>query len=128
MKLIRTGYFREMPHGEENDPSIKEAMNGLKLDQDTERIIDYLDAGKTLVVCCGSSIDVVDPEKGISGTPSMLTDGVWVWPGDLSYYVRNYHVAIDAAFVEHMRSNNWAIDSIPINVNQEEIEFVGTKL
>ena len=114
MKYKRTGFFREMPHGDGNDPSIKEAMNCLKSDQNVDDICDYLDAGKILVICCGSCIDVIDPKKGIAGTPSLLTDGVWVWPGDLSYYVRNYHVAIDAAFVEHMRSSNWTIDSIPI--------------
>ena len=39
----------------------------------------------------------------------VLTDGVWLWPGVLGYYVVKYHVMVDPAFVEHARAMGWTI-------------------
>ena len=37
------------------------------------------------------------------------SDGVWLWPGLLYYYVEKYHYKVDDEFVEHMKKNNWKI-------------------
>lgn len=128
MNLRRQGFFREMPHGDERDPSLEQAVNTLSPTEDVERICSYLDMGKVLIVCCGTCNDVLIPEKGIAGTPSFLTDGTWVWPGDLAYYVRNYKVGLAREFIDHMRENDWMIrDSIP-NLEQTDVEIDGVKL
>lgn len=128
MNLRRQCFFREMPHGDEHDPSLEQAVNTLSQAEDVERICSYLDMGKVLIVCCGTCNDVLNPEKGIAGTPSFLTDGTWVWPGDLSYYVRNYKVGLACEFIRHMREHNWVIsDSIP-DFEQTDVEIDGVKL
>src|SRR5262249_54299803 len=39
----------------------------------------------------------------------LLTDGEWIWPNDLRYYVRVYHCQIPEEFVLHMLSHNWFV-------------------
>jgi hypothetical protein len=36
-----------------------------------------------------------------------MTDGTWVWPSDLAFYVERYHVELPTDFVEHVRSCGW---------------------
>ena len=37
----------------------------------------------------------------------IATDGRWVWPRDLAYYVGEYHGSLPPEFVEHMRACRW---------------------
>lgn len=48
MNLRRQGFFREMPHGDEHDPSLEQAVNTLSQAEDVERICSYLDMVKSL--------------------------------------------------------------------------------
>lgn len=106
MNIIRQGYFSEMPHGDQSDPSIKDyigkAEPGL-----IDKIVNYLENGVGIIICAGSVDDVLNPEKGSAGVPSVLTDGTWFWPGDLAYYVKNYRVALAADFIATMEQNGW---------------------
>jgi hypothetical protein len=106
-ELQRTGFFREMPHGEASDPSLADARNPAPTPHE-DRIAAYLDAGHVYIATPGFARDVFDPSKRI-GPPHYLTDGRFVWPGDLAHYVRTYHVRLPGPFVEHMLANGWGV-------------------
>jgi hypothetical protein len=106
-ELQRTGFFREMPHGEATDPSLADARNAAPTPHE-DRVAAYLDAGHVYIATPGFARDVFDPGKRI-GPPHYLTDGRFVWPGDLSHYVRTYHVRLAGQFVEHMLGNGWGV-------------------
>ena len=113
MNLQSTGYFREMTDGNPNDPSIKEYVNK-NAKYPIDKICAYLDSGLPLIVSPGLVLDVIDETKGNAGSPSILTDGKWAWSGVLSYYVKNYNLALDDDFIATMISNDW---KIPVNEN-----------
>jgi hypothetical protein len=46
----------------------------------------------------------------------LLTDGDWLWPSVLLYYVFQYHLQIDADFIDHARANQWIIKSEKIDI------------
>ena len=110
MKLRRQGFYREMPHGNEDDPSILLYIRD-KSDKE-ERIYQYLNEGIVLVSCGGIVEDVVNPDNGVAGCPDILTDGVWMWPGDLAYYVKKYHLELGKEFVQGMEDGGWHIRNI----------------
>lgn len=35
-------------------------------------------------------------------SPSAITDGIWVWPDGLVYYVKHYHSKLNSEFVSHV--------------------------
>ena len=122
MKLQRLGFYNEMPHGDKNDPSIlKSVREGGELEE--EKIINYLKGGMVLVACGGVTKDVINPDNGISGCPDMLTDGIWLWPGDLAYYVKKYHLELDKNFIKTMMNNNWQVKEIP-ELDFDNLEIV----
>lgn len=51
----------------------------------------------------------------------MLTDGTWVWPGALLYYVSSYHVRLPERFCRHAAASGWKID--PASMNLEELDW-----
>lgn len=121
MKLKRQGFYKEMPHGKSDDPSIFDFIQKEE-NADEEQMINYLKQGIIFVACGGVTNDIINPANGIVGIPDMLTDGIWLWPGDLSYYLKRYHVVLGTEFIKHMQENKWTIsDSSKIDLDDIEI-------
>lgn len=122
MIFRRQGFYKEMPHGEESDPSILDYVE--KMDRnDIEKIYKYLNEGKVLVACGGIMTDIINPSNGFAGCPELKTDGIWVWSGDLAYYVKHYHLGLEEKFIETMKNNNWHIKDIP-DFDYDNIEII----
>lgn len=56
------------------------------------------------------STDILFKGKNI-GTLCILTDGAWVWPGDIAYYVENYNILLPDEFIENVIKNNGIINN-----------------
>jgi len=119
MKVERVGFFRELRHGDPNGESLKNIINNCAK-ADENKIIDYLKSGVVWVACGGATSDVLNPSNGIIGPPDILTDGSWVWPADLIYYVQQYHITLDENFINHIIKNNWLISRDEINLDNLE--------
>jgi hypothetical protein len=111
-ELVRVGFFREMRHAEPSDPALAAARRD-DADPDEAAIAAYLDAGHVMVASPGATKDVLDPAKR-TGPPHYMTDGRYLWPGDVAHYVRTYHVALPADFIDHMRSNGWRVPAVDL--------------
>lgn len=127
MNIKRQGFFREMPHGEDSDPSIRNRIG--KIDSKiVKKVCKYLENGIKVISCAGTVDDIIKPERGTAGIPSILTDGIWYWPGDLAYYVKNYNVSLSSEFIETMQKNDWKIllkvDDIDFNNLSVDGEFL----
>jgi len=121
VKLKRQGFYKEMPHGDKNDPSILQFIRD-EGDIEESRICQYLEEGTVVIACGGIVKDIVNADNGIAGCPNMLTDGIWLWPGDLAYYVKRYHLKVNKDFIKSMRDNNWHIKDIP-NIDYDNLEI-----
>jgi hypothetical protein len=108
MKLKTVGYYKEMPQGRETDPTIFDYINNKSLDN-IDKICEYLDQGVTFITSPGTVEDVICPENGVIGTSNALTDGVWLWPEALSYYVKKYALILPDDFIETMKAHNWKV-------------------
>ena len=118
MILMRTGYYCEMHHGEADDPSIFEAKKADYSEESLRKILGYLRNGIVIAAASDYSQDVINYENGIAGCPDALTDGKWLWPGDLQYYVKNYSIALDPDFINTMINNNWQTP-----ISEDEIDY-----
>lgn len=124
MNITSQGYYKEMPHGNPEGPSIKDFIG--KEDRSLiDKICAYLQAGIPLAVTPGVVEDVICPQKGIAGSPSSFTDGTWVWPGDLSYYVKNYQLKLPDEFIHSMIEHDWAIPITPEEIDLDNLKIDG---
>ncbi len=105
--FLRVGFFREL-HDDPSLPSIREAIRSSR-HPDEDRIVAYLNAGVCLAACGGVQHDVLNPSSKRVTSPDMVTDGVWLWPGELPYYVAVHGVELPPEFVAHMQQNGWTV-------------------
>ncbi|AUW46865.1 hypothetical protein [Rhizobium leguminosarum] len=118
-QLKRIGFFRELPYGSPEGLSIDSSFSEFSLEK-RAKVIAYLRSGTVCVVSPGLSRDVVSAERNIIGSLSLLTDGVFLWPSDLAYYIEKYSVGIPQEFLEHMEQNAWVI-STDIDIHNLEL-------
>jgi hypothetical protein len=115
MPLTRVGFFREVREllGEDGSelPSLRAAVRPEGY-PDTDRILSYLRGGVCLWACGGVMPDVLNPLPHVMTSPDYLTDGVWLWPGELEHYVAHHHIELPVEFVGHRRANGWVVPSL----------------
>ncbi len=114
MMLKRVGFYRELRHGDSKGETIHNQLDD-DLGDNKELVIKYLSGGNILAAS-GVVGDFFNPTIKVGGL-RILTDGVWVWPSDLSYYLQNYSTKLPQDFLLHVESNNW---EIPL-LSEEEI-------
>ncbi|ACY14784.1 hypothetical protein Hoch_2241 [Haliangium ochraceum DSM 14365] len=104
--LLKVGWFHELEHCDYEGVSLEKARSESPA-PDEDRIAAYLDAGHLYIAATGFVEDWFADDEIMIGPPHLLTDGVYVWPADLPYYVRNYHVRLPKAFMIHVANNGY---------------------
>nr|BFF02671.1 hypothetical protein GCM10020241_43460 [Streptoalloteichus tenebrarius] len=66
------------------------------------RMLDYLEQAPVVDSLDGFDTDLLAPERTEAVPLVFHTDGVWVWPGAVAYYLRQHRVPPDPGLVEHM--------------------------
>ena len=127
MELKSVGHFKEMSHGSWSSLSIREYIYKESY-ENIDKICSYLESGIAIIVSPELTEDVLAVGKCTGCTSSEYTDGTWVWPGDLAYYVRNYNLALPAEFKEHMKKNDWTIPVIEKTLDNESLVIDGNRL
>lgn len=74
--------------------------------------VDYLERGVTVLASASWSDDLLNSQRKNICQYSTLTDGVWIWPSDLVYYARTYHVVLPKEFLDHMASHEWVVPEL----------------
>lgn len=97
-----TGFFRER-YGV--GPSIEDAR-AAEAHPDEDRIVAYLDAGAVLLISPEVATDPLRPGLALA-EQTVLSDGEWVWPGELGELVRAHHVQVPDELVDRMRAVGW---------------------
>jgi hypothetical protein len=100
------GFFRELVHGDDDGPSLMEARRSTPA-RDQEQVARYLESGNTVAATGVLVDDVLDPDRTDIAPLELVTDGVWVWPRDLAYYVRRYNVSLPDDFLTDIRERAW---------------------
>lgn len=117
-------------------PSLRELVRPTAAPEEPA-LLSYLDQG---VVCGiyndrGLLFDVLQPEQRLDVASQhdprlsalgvraglLLTDGRWVWPGVLPYYVAVYHLQLPARFLQFGEQQHWKID--PAAIKPDELNW-----
>jgi hypothetical protein len=76
---------------------------------ETERVIEYLNAGEPLLVTTAAMDDVVD-RSGRNVVPmNFRTDGTWIWTDTTTYYLARHNLAPDPELLDHIRAADYSL-------------------
>jgi hypothetical protein len=122
-KLKRVGFFRELDYGIDDSTSLIEAIKqGSNYLENKASLLKYLKLAPVFVLSPGITRDVLSPSSPIIGSPNILTDGHWVWPEDLAYYVEKYNIFLPKDFLEFTRDKNYQPP------NENDVDFTDVEL
>ncbi len=106
--MLYLGFFAQLPHGHADGPDLilaigrETAVHGAH-SSDPQSVMDpgmrceiarYLRGCPVVVATSQRVDDVVDPSKHEVSGINIHTDGTYLWPEDLAYYVEAYGVAV----------------------------------
>ena len=127
-ELRTVGFFREthpfLIRGRCHSlPSFYECLAASR-PEDQNKLISYLRCGKEHDYLSSRPI-LQKPEDRLLLTQSglVLTDGIWVWPSELAYYVEVYNLQLPEEFISDIRSRDWVV---PADVDCDSLVFPGS--
>lgn len=101
--LQRAGFFRELRHGHPDGPSLHELIGAGSAEDG--RVGTYLRQGNVLGATAQQVDDCLDPANTNITELKLMTDGTWLWPSDLVYYVETYSAAVPVELLRHITMN-----------------------
>jgi hypothetical protein len=77
-----------------------------------DRVLSYLDAAPVVLAARGHDHDLFDPERAPAVPLTFRTDGAWVWPGAVAYYLREHDIAPDPELLTHIRASRFTMPEV----------------
>ncbi|QWF79501.1 TNT domain-containing protein [Amycolatopsis sp. CA-230715] len=77
-----------------------------------DRVLDYLDHAPVVVSERGYDVDLLAASPAPAVPVAFHTDGVWIWPAAVNFYLHEYGVAPEPDFVQHIRSAGFALPEV----------------
>jgi hypothetical protein len=123
--------FREFPFGAVGDPSMRE----FRADEpwkDQEKVLDYLHSGYVVALVMGADLpDRFDAScranpvinGKVEGGATPMTDGVWLWPAGLIYFIEKYNVRVPQEFIDYAARNGWRVDQEAVRRGSYEFDY-----
>ncbi|WP_409466826.1 glycohydrolase toxin TNT-related protein [Amycolatopsis sp. GA6-003] len=94
-------------------PAGRPVINRPDLDVDEQdRLLDYLDHAPVVVQDRGYDIDRLAQAPEATVPVAFHSDGHWIWPAAVNFYLRTYGVSPEADLIEHIRANGFQLPQV----------------
>jgi hypothetical protein len=77
-----------------------------------ERVLEYLDGAPVVLAARTYDTDAFDPDRPAAVPLNFRTDGSWIWPGAVAYYLREHEVAPDPELLTHIRALRFTMPEV----------------
>ena len=81
-------------------------------EHERERALQYLEGAPVVLAARSYDGDRLDPDRAPSVPLTFHTDGTWVWPGAVGYYLREHGVTPEPELVEHLRAGGFQLPAV----------------
>ncbi|GAA1207939.1 glycohydrolase toxin TNT-related protein [Prauserella alba] len=90
-----------------------------ELDPDErDRVLAYLDGAPTVGPARGYDVDRLAPDQSAEVPIAFHSDGSWIWPAAVPYYLRTHGVAPEADLLQHIRATGFTVPEVPDETRQ----------
>jgi hypothetical protein len=97
------GFFRQLRHGLPKGPDLHAAIKDPLPVEERGALAEYLRRCPVFDATSDRGDDVLDPSKREVSAINTHTDGEYLWPEDLAYYVETYGARPPADFLDHVK-------------------------
>jgi hypothetical protein len=108
------------------DANGRPVLNRPELDaEELDRLFEYLGSAPVVLSERGLDLDRLSPTPVPKVPVAFHTDGVWIWPAAVNYYLQEYNVAPEAELVAHVRSTGFSVPEVPEQALQAAAAHIG---
>ena len=107
MKLRRIGHFYELSSDSQRQ-EIRNLRGNLHAPL-KQKALRYLRSGVNTGIVIMVEYDHSSMPEACLGSVGLMSDGKWIWPSSLAYYVETYDLGLPADFLEDMANNDWSV-------------------
>lgn len=107
MKLRRIGHFYELSSDSQRQ-EIRNLRGNLHAPL-KQKALRYLRSGVNAGIVMMVEYDHSSMPEACLGSVGLMSDGKWIWPSSLAYYVETYDLGLPADFLEDMANNDWSV-------------------
>ena len=107
MKLRRIGHFYELSSDSQRQ-EIRNLRGSLHAPL-KQKALRYLRSGVNTGIVMMVEYDHSSMPEACLGSVGLMSDGKWIWPSSLAYYVETYDLGLPADFLEDMANNDWSV-------------------
>ncbi|GLY63423.1 hypothetical protein Atai01_00420 [Amycolatopsis taiwanensis] len=101
-------------------------LNRPELDSDElDRLRTYLDSAPVVLSERGYDLDRLAAAPVPKVPVAFHTDGVWIWPAAVNYYLQEHRVAPESELVAHIRSTGFSLPEVPDQTLQAAAAHLG---
>jgi nicrotizing toxin Mtb-like protein len=93
--------------------------------EDIGDLLDYLETAPLAGSPRGYDVDRLDAEAPSSVPVAFHTDGTWIWPAAVGYYLRLHDIAPEPDLVEHIRRQNFQVPPVDEQTRAAAAAFLG---
>ncbi|MGX7827519.1 glycohydrolase toxin TNT-related protein [Actinokineospora sp. 24-640] len=93
-------------------------------DEEREQVQRYLDAAPLALPARGYDIDHLDEERRQTVPVAFHTDGTWIWPAAVNFYLRTHGVTPDPDLVAHARRAEFRIGEVDEQARSAAAAFI----
>lgn len=77
-----------------------------------DRMLSYLGGAPVVLPGRGYDLDRLAPVPEARVPVAFHSDGTWIWPAAVNYYLQEYGIAPEAELVEHIRNNGFQVPRV----------------
>ena len=86
--------------------------------QELDEVLAYLEEAPIALAARGYGRDTFNPDAGPAVPLTFHTDGTWVWPGGVAYYLRAHRIPPVPQLVQHIRDNAYRLPEVDAEIQR----------
>ncbi len=92
--------------------------------EELARVLDYLEKAPIVLAARGYENDEKDPSRGANVPMTFHTDGEWIWPGAVAYYLRTHEIPPEADLLAHIRERGFELPEIDDHTRDVAVSII----
>jgi len=101
---------------EDGSPRVSPERGYVTDPDERERLLGYLGAGALVVDTLSRGPDLIDPTRQLAVPSWFRTDGLWIWPASVEYYLRWHNVAPEPELRQRIERHRYACPRVEPDV------------
>ncbi|WUH98133.1 hypothetical protein OHR68_32215 [Spirillospora sp. NBC_00431] len=89
-----------------------------------DAVVRYLEEAPIVLAARSFDSDALDPGQARNVPLTFHTDGTWIWPGAVGYYLRTHGVPPEPELVAHIREGGFRLPDVADDVRSAAVEAI----